>query len=124
MCLYSATCWAFASRRVFAIWPTEEFTFLKKEILTPLQSLVGGTLNVPLMATQYTPWSEIWQAVAHQYSTRSILGCTLRVAPALLYNAICFTSTLSLVQFYSVPAETVSVYLFPFAFGNLLGPIL
>jgi MFS family permease len=124
MCLHSVTCWAFASHRVFAIWPTEEFTFLKKEILTPLQSLVGGTLNVPLMATQYTPWSEIWQAVAHQYSTRSILGFTLMVTQAFLYNAIFFTYTLILVQFYNVPAETVSVYLFPFAFGNLLGPIL
>jgi MFS family permease len=31
---------------------------------------------------------------------------------------------LNLVQFYNVPPETVSVYLFPFAFGNLLGPIL
>jgi MFS family permease len=31
---------------------------------------------------------------------------------------------LNLVQFYNVPPETVSVCLFPFAFGNLLGPIL
>jgi len=46
------------------------------------------------------------------------------VTQAFLYNAIFFTYTLILVQFYNVPAETVSVYLFPFAFGNLLGPIL
>jgi MFS family permease len=46
------------------------------------------------------------------------------VTQAFLYNAIFFTYTLILVQFYNVPAETVSVYLFPFAFGNLLGQIL
>ena len=46
------------------------------------------------------------------------------VTQAFLYNAIFFTYTLILVQFYRVPAESVSVYLFPFAFGNLLGPIL
>jgi MFS family permease len=73
---------------------------------------------------EYTPWSEIWHAIAHQYPTRSILGFTLMVTQAFLYNAIFFTYTLILVQFYKVPPETVSVYLFPFAFGNLLGPIL
>jgi MFS family permease len=77
-----------------------------------------------LRIRQYTPWSEIWHAVAHQYPTRSILGFTLMVTQAFLYNAIFFTYTLILVQFYRVPAESVSVYLFPFAFGNLLGPIL
>jgi MFS family permease len=77
-----------------------------------------------LRIRQYTPWAEIWQCVAHQYPTRSILGFTLMVTQAFLYNAIFFTYTLILVQFYNVPAETVSVYLFPFAFGNLLGPIL
>ena len=73
---------------------------------------------------EYTAWSEIWNAVAHQYPTRSILGFTLMVTQAFLYNAIFFTYTLILVQFYQVPPETVSVYIFPFAFGNLLGPIL
>jgi MFS family permease len=73
---------------------------------------------------EYTPWSEIWHAIVHQYPTRSILGFTLMVTQAFLYNAIFFTYTLILVQFYKVPPETVSVYIFPFAFGNLLGPIL
>ena len=77
-----------------------------------------------LRVRDYTPWSEIWDAIAHQYPTRSILGFTLMVAQAFLYNSIFFTYALILVQFYNVPAETVSVYLFPFAFGNLLGPIL
>jgi MFS family permease len=70
-----------------------------------------------------TTWSEIWHAIAHQYPTRSILGFTLMVTQVFLYNAIFFTYALILVQFYKVSAETVSLYLFPFAFGNLLGPI-
>jgi MFS family permease len=68
--------------------------------------------------------SEVWHTIVHQYPTRSILGFTLMVTQAFLYNAIFFTYTLILVQFYNVPPETVSVYIFPFAFGNLLGPIL
>lgn len=72
----------------------------------------------------YTPMSEVWHTIVHLYPTRSILGFTLMVTQAFLYNAIFFTYTLILVQFYNVPPETVSVYIFPFAFGNLLGPIL
>jgi MFS family permease len=71
-----------------------------------------------------TSWSEIWHAIVRQYPTRAILGFTLMVTQAFLYNAIFFTYALILVQFYQVPAETVSLYLFPFAFGNLLGPII
>jgi MFS family permease len=89
---------------------------------TSLPPLVGRKQR--LRIREYTPWSEIWHAVAHQYPTRSILGFTLMVTQAFLYNAIFFTYTLILVQFYNVPPETVSVYIFPFAFGNLLGPIL
>jgi hypothetical protein len=54
----------------------------------------------------------------------AILGFTLMVTQAFLYNAIFFTYALILVQFYQVPATSVSLYLFPFALGNLLGPIL
>jgi MFS family permease len=72
----------------------------------------------------HTSFSEIWNAVAHQYPTRSLLGFTLMVTQAFLYNAIFFTYALILVQFYQVPATTVSLYLFPFALGNLLGPVL
>jgi MFS family permease len=72
----------------------------------------------------HTSFAEIWHAVTHEYPTRSILGFTLMVTQAFLYNAIFFTYALILVQFYQVPATSVSLYLFPFALGNLLGPIL
>lgn len=72
----------------------------------------------------HTSLAEIWHAIAHEYPTRSILGFTLMVTQAFLYNAIFFTYALILVQFYQVPATSVSLYLLPFAFGNLLGPIL
>jgi MFS family permease len=43
---------------------------------------------------------------------------------AFLYNAIFFTYALILTDFYHVPDSTVSLYIFPFAVGNLLGPLL
>jgi MFS family permease len=59
-----------------------------------------------------------------QYPSRSFLGFSMMVTQAFLYNAIFFTSGLVLAKFYKVPADQVGLYLFPFAVGNLAGPLL
>jgi MFS family permease len=43
---------------------------------------------------------------------------------AFCYNAIFFTYALVLTRFYDVPNEHVGWYILPFAFGNLMGPLL
>jgi MFS family permease len=58
------------------------------------------------------------------YPRRSILGFTMMVTQAFLYNAIFFSYALVLKVFYHVPAGSVPYYFFPFAVGNLLGPLL
>jgi MFS family permease len=58
------------------------------------------------------------------YPKRTVLGLTLLGSQAFLYNAIFFTYGLILVQFYNVPDSSVPYYIFPFALGNLLGPLL
>jgi len=70
------------------------------------------------------PIQDIWHTVVHEHRRRSLLGFTLMAAQAFFYNAIFFTYALVLVRFYHVPAERVSVYLLPFALGNVLGPVL
>jgi MFS family permease len=45
-------------------------------------------------------------------------------AQAFFYNAIFFTYALMLTRFYGVPEVEVGYYLFPFALGNFLGPLL
>lgn len=72
----------------------------------------------------HTPWLEIWNAMAHQHRSRSFLGFSLITAQAFFYNAIFFTYALVLTRFYHVPAGSVSLYLFPFAIGNALGPLV
>jgi MFS family permease len=57
------------------------------------------------------------------YPTRSLLGFSLMVGQAFLYNAIFFTYGLVLTTFYHIPASTVGWYLIPFAIGNILGPL-
>ena len=49
---------------------------------------------------------------------------SLFIGQAFLYNAIFFTYGLVLAEFYGVDAASIPLYIFPFAAGNLLGPLL
>jgi MFS family permease len=58
------------------------------------------------------------------YPTRTLLGLTLMITQSFLYNAIFFTSSLVLQGFYGKTSSSAALYFFPFAIGNLLGPLL
>jgi MFS family permease len=58
-----------------------------------------------------------------QYPSRSVLGASLMITQSFLYNAIFFTYTLVLTDFYGVPKEDAPIYLIAFAVGNLVGPL-
>lgn len=66
----------------------------------------------------------ILKVMASKYKTRSILGLSLMVSQAFLYNAIFFTYALVLTRFYKVPGGNTGMYLLPFALGNFLGPLI
>jgi len=46
------------------------------------------------------------------------------IAQAFFFNAIFFTYSLVLVRFYKIAPESTALYLIPFAFGNVLGPLI
>jgi MFS family permease len=48
----------------------------------------------------------------------------MMVTQAFLYNAIFFTSGLVLANFYHIPSDQLGYYFFPFALGNLVGPLV
>jgi MFS family permease len=58
------------------------------------------------------------------YPTRTVLGATLMITQSFLYNAIFFTYALVLKNFYGLTSSEAAVYFFPFAIGNLLGPLV
>ncbi len=58
------------------------------------------------------------------YPQRTILGFTMMVTQSFLYNAIFFTYALVLENFYGIARSDTGYYFFPFALGNLLGPLL
>ncbi len=59
-----------------------------------------------------------------EYPTRTALGITMMVTQSFLYNAIFFTYALVLQNFYGTTPASTQYYFFPFAIGNLLGPLL
>jgi MFS family permease len=69
-------------------------------------------------------WSEIFRLLVTRYRRRSVLGFVLMASQAFFYNAIFFTYALVITSFYGVRASSVGYYIFPFALGNFLGPLL
>jgi len=59
-----------------------------------------------------------------KYPKRSFLGFSMMVTQSFLYNAIFFTYALVLHNFYHISDSDTSWYFFPFAVGNLLGPLI
>jgi MFS family permease len=58
------------------------------------------------------------------YPKRFVLGMSLFVGQAFLYNAVFFTFALVLTEIMDVPSATAPWYLIPLAIGNFLGPLL
>jgi len=67
---------------------------------------------------------DIVRLLVHTYRSRSVVTLALMVAQAFFYNAIFFTYALVLTRFHGVPEERVALYIFPFALGNALGPLI
>src|SRR5260370_31192469 len=57
-----------------------------------------------------------------QYRARSVLGLSLMVAQAFVYNAILFTYALVLTRYYGGSVQPTGLHLLPFALGNFLVP--
>ncbi|AVS66817.1 MFS transporter [Acidovorax sp. NCPPB 3859] len=68
--------------------------------------------------------SQVVQVLLRRYPERSAVVLALMVSQAFFYNAIFFTYALVLTRFYGVDASRVGLYIFPFAAGNVLGPLL
>jgi MFS family permease len=58
------------------------------------------------------------------YPRRTVLGLSLFIGQAFLYNAILFSYGDALTKYYGVSSGHVGLYLLPFAIGNLLGPLV
>ena len=91
----------------------------------------GGTLTdvppekaISVRELPPIPFKDVAKIFLFQYPKRSLLGFTMMVTQSFLYNAIFFSYVLVLQNFYGIPKDHTGYYFFPFAIGNLLGPLL
>jgi MFS family permease len=77
-----------------------------------------------MRALRTIAWRDVLHVILVRYRRRAVLGLSLMAAQAFFYNAIFFTYALVLARFYGVADENVGYYIFPFAIGNFLGPLV
>ena len=75
---------------------------------------VSGTVGLRYLA----------HTLIRRYPRRTILGLSLMLAQAFLYNSIFFSYGLILEEFHGVAPDRVGLYIVPFAIGNFLGPVV
>jgi len=103
-----------------------------EEVVTAIEAEVArerGPLPRPtgLLSIRLRPaasWGEIAGLMLSRFRSRAALGFVLMAAQAFFYNAIFFTYALVLTRFYSIAEDRVGYYIFPFALGNFLGPLV
>lgn len=84
----------------------------------------SGFPKVRLRARTHTPLSEVFDTLFNRYRSRALVGLILMTSQAFFYNAIFFTYALVLTDFYGIAADSIGLYILPFAAGNFLGPLL
>jgi len=99
------------------------------EVIREIERQVGvsdttGHKSLSMRALRTVSWREVIHVLLVRHRRRAVLGLTLMAAQAFFYNAIFFTYALMLTRFYGIPEERVGYYIFPFAVGNFLGPLI
>lgn len=85
---------------------------------------VPATSHLSFVRRAAPSMREIADVLLHRYRARSVVALSLMISQAFFYNAIFFTYALVLTRFHGVPEGRVALYIFPFALGNVLGPLL
>jgi MFS family permease len=70
------------------------------------------------------PFREIARTAFRKYPRRTILGLSLFVGQAFLYNAVTFDLGTLLGEFFAVSSGTIPIYIAIFASSNFLGPLI
>jgi MFS family permease len=80
--------------------------------------------SIRVRQREVIPFREIARVAFKAYPRRTILGLSLFVGQAFIYNAITFDLGTLFNKFYGVASGDVPYFFAVFAVGNLLGPLL
>jgi MFS family permease len=107
----------------------EEAERLVDEIEAEVRDETGQELSEPgesikVRQRRSIPFREIARTVFKVYPKRAVLGFSLFIGQAFLYNAVTVTLGLTLTTYLGVGANKVGLFYAVFAAGNFLGPLL
>lgn len=97
---------------------------IEAEVAAERGPLPAVEVAITLVPRRPVTWRELAALLAGRFRRRSLLGLGLMASQAFFYNSIFFTYALVLARFHGVPDHEVGYYIFPFALGNFLGPLL
>ena len=96
---------------------------VEREAGHPLENVPDDrAIDIPVH--DRVPFSIVVHTFVKVYPKRAIVAFTMMITQSFLYNAIFFTYALVLTNFYKVPTGSTALYFFPFAIGNLIGPLV
>jgi MFS family permease len=107
----------------------EEAERIVREIEQDVAREIGHDLPAPgeaitIRQREAIPFREIAKVLIKRYPRRAVLGLSLFVGQAFLYNAVTFDLGTILNEFFGVSSEKVPYLFVVFAAGNFLGPLL
>ena len=107
----------------------DEAEAVTRDIERQVIESTGATLNNPddsitVRQRKALSLTEVLRGIIVNYPKRFVLGISLFVGQAFLYNAILFGYATLLSKFFGVATANAPYYLVAFAVGNLLGPII
>src|SRR3954452_6883818 len=103
----------------------ETISFIEHEVEQGGRSLerVGDDRAIEIKPTENIGYFALARVLFKEYPSRAVYGATLMITQSFLYNAIFFTYTLVLGNFYGVDSKQAPLFLIAFAVGNLAGPL-
>jgi len=116
-------------RWMFIHGHSEDAEALVGEIERDVEESTGSELkpasrSIKVREQEQVGFLTIARTVFGAYPRRTIVGLSLFVGQAFLYNAVFFTYALVLTTFYGLSSGSVPLYIIPFAVGNFLGPLV
>ena len=108
----------------------EEAERIVDEIEAEIQEETGEKLSeepgdaITVEQRKTVPFRVIARTAFKTYPKRGILGLSLFVGQAFIYNAVVFTLGLTLTTYLGVESGKVGIFYAVFAIGNFLGPLL
>ena len=108
----------------------EEAERIVSEIERTVEEETGEKLDdepgdpITVKQRKSVPFREIARTAFKVYPKRAVLGFSLFIGQAFIYNAVTFTLGLTLTTFLGVAANQVGLFYAVFAAGNFLGPLL